>query len=158
MNRLNLTITLLCSLSLVIISCSHYDELQSNGDVSSANGNSHNAGRNCMQCHHDSKNEASEKWWYVAGSIAGAQKGGVVQLWTERNARGNLLLSLPIDQSGNFYTEKIIDFKGGYYPIIIHGTDTLKMLEQVNGASLSRSCNDCHGNNGNGQQLPLLRF
>lgn len=153
------TILLLHLLAMVIISCSHYDDLQSNGEESTANGNSHNAGRNCMQCHHDGKNEASEKWWYVAGSVVGSKgKGGVVQLWTERNASGNLLLSLAIDQSGNFYTEKIIDFKGGYYPIIIHGTDTLKMLEQVTGASLNRSCNDCHGNNGNGQQLPSLRF
>lgn len=155
-------IRLLACISVTgIIACSHYDELQQNGTVSSAAEQSHNAGEDCMRCHHDADNEASERWWNIAGTVyrpggAFASAAGTVQLWTGLRGTGTLLCSLPIDRSGNFYTEKIIDLKGGYFPIVIAGSDTFAMSEKVTGTDQYKSCNNCHGHNGNGINTPVI--
>lgn len=150
------------ALIVVVSGCNHYDDIQRSGIVSSQDEESHNEGQNCMTCHHDSKNEASEKWWYVAGTLyednAGNNeaKEGLVQLWTGPLATGTLLCSLPLDKEGNFYTQKIIDFQGGYFPIVIYKNDTFPMPEKVTGNFLNESCNSCHGNNANGKNTPVI--
>jgi hypothetical protein len=152
---------LLFSTSLIFIACSHYDELERDGIVSTSNAHSHNAGEDCMRCHHDKKNEASGRWWNVAGTIyysSGeiASSAGVVELWTGPQATGKLVYRLPIDNSGNIYTQKISNFRDGYYPIIIHGNDTTYMPARVYGDDVYKSCNSCHGHNGDGLNTAVI--
>ncbi len=134
-------------LVLMVQSCSHYDEIMKNAIESTVNGDSHNAGKNCMSCHHDAKNEAHEKWWYIAGTAydnasAPARSGGSVELWTKPNRTGEKVYELKIDGSGNFFTQKIINFKGGFYPVVIANNGNIKAMttQTVQGA-----CNSCHG-------------
>lgn len=148
-NRNNLVRVFITAITFSIIACSHYDELQKSGTVSTSSSSSHNAGQDCMRCHHDSKNEASFKWWNAAGTVysnngAPASSAGNVQLWTGPHASGKLIYDLPIDRNGNFYTQKISNFRDGYYPIIICGNDTVAMQEKVSGSDVYKSCNNCH--------------
>ncbi|MES2725780.1 MAG: hypothetical protein V4643_01670 [Bacteroidota bacterium] len=133
-------------LILLFIACSHYDSLQKNGVESSANKSSHNSGQDCMRCHNDDKHEASfYAWWNVAGTIfkgSGALNTEArIELWSEPNGKGFRILSLATDKDANFYSEKIIKFNGGCYPIAISGVDTVAMSQSFNGGG----CNSCHG-------------
>jgi hypothetical protein len=130
----------------------HYDEIQKNGKESTASEDSHNAGQNCMRCHHDERNEASGTgtWWYFAGTAytsngSVVKSGGVVELWSEAGGKGNLIYKVPIDKAGNFYTSKIIDLRGGFFPRIIsnNGQDT-SMSQKATGL-VDGACNNCHG-------------
>jgi hypothetical protein len=148
-NKNSLVWALTIATMFSVIACSHYDEWQRNGIVSTSGSGSHNAGQDCMRCHHDSKNEASGKWWNAAGTIfsgggAPASSAGTVQLWTGPNATGKLVYNLPIDRNGNFYTQKISNFRDGYFPIVISGNDTVFMPEKVSGSDVYKSCNNCH--------------
>jgi len=155
MNRIKISFKFCLSLliftsALTFSACSHKDELLNDPEESkSKEDESHNAGEDCMRCHHDNKNEASEKWWYVAGTVYDDKKKdpvseGTVELWTEPAGTGTFIYRLAIDKKGNFYTNKIINFKGGYYPIVIHNNDTFVMPDKVTGSDLNRSCNSCH--------------
>lgn len=132
-------------------SCNHYDELKS-GDESGGKEESHNGGEDCMRCHHDNSNEASEKWWYVAGTVYDANgdptKNAEIQLWTDTNGTGQLIYRLTPDKEGNFYTQRIIDFKGGCYPYIKYGSKAIWMPIKLGLNDLTKSCNNCHGNGG----------
>lgn len=156
------SILFLLAIAFIVVSgCNHYDELKSSGSDSSPSEKSHEAGNDCMSCHHNNNNGASSRWWYVAGTAyqANAVKEateGEVQLWTGQAATGTKIYSMKIDQNGNFYTQKIIDFKGGYFPVVIYKNDTFPMLEKILGTDLNKSCNNCHGNNGNGINTPKI--
>lgn len=146
MKKTKLIVCLSAVFSLFIIACSHYDQLQKNGKESKASGKSHNAGQDCMKCHNDNSNEASsEAWWYVAGTVYTAS-GSIntnarIEIWSEPEAKGYKITSLPADKNGNFYTEKILKFNNGSYPIAISGNDTTYMISAFNG----QGCNSCHG-------------
>lgn len=146
--KLRMSILIFFGVFVVLSSCSHFDELQKNGEESTVSESSHNAGQNCMRCHNDNNNEASEKWWNIAGTVydeddqvAGAS--GSIELWTESDRKGTLLYKVQVDQSGNFYTEKIVDFKGGFYPVFVSndGKDVEAMPSKVN----TGACGSCHG-------------
>jgi hypothetical protein len=159
-SRRSLWLAFACGLTF--IACSHYDDLQRNGRESTATASSHNPGRDCMQCHHDSKNSASwERWWNIAGTVSGpggqpVSSRGTVEIWTGPHGTGTRLYSLPVDHTGNFYSEKISTFRDGYYPIVIADGDTLAMQGMVGGDNVYKSCNSCHGNNGNGLNTPPI--
>lgn len=136
------------ALMLYFFSCSHYNQLEKNGQTSKHGGSkSHNAGQDCMSCHNNPKNEASrEAWWNVAGTIyklniAQVNPNARIELWSEYGAKGIKILALETDNFGNFYTEKIVSFKGGSYPIAISNHDTLRMSGVFSGGG----CNGCHG-------------
>ncbi len=140
---------LITSISYLIISCSHYDDLEKNGKVSTANDKSHNSGKDCMSCHANASNKASfYAWWNVAGTVYNGSNvlnpNARIELWTQPNAQGNKILSLVTDKDANFYTEKIINFKGGCYPVAISGNDTTYMRSVYNGGG----CSGCHGQAG----------
>lgn len=136
-------------IGVVVQSCSHYDEVMRNGKESTADEESHNPGKNCFSCHHDKSNGPSSKyWWYIAGTVFEkngnpAHSKGVIELWTQPNRTGELLYTLPVDKTGNFYTEKIFSFKEGFYPVLVEdGGAKFKAMPYLtsNGA-----CNSCHG-------------
>lgn len=148
MNLAKLTTVLsLGILSLLWVSCSHYDDVMKNGKESSTDNESHNAGENCMRCHNDGQHEASEYWWYVGGTVyhddEPDEKAGSIELWTEAGRKGTLLHKLQVDHSGNFYTQKIINFKGGFYPVFV--SDDGKKVNGMTTKINTGACNSCHG-------------
>lgn len=129
---------------LFIFSCSHYDDIMKNGNESTANGESHNPGQNCMKCHNEG--EFSEAvleggWWHIAGTAYGS-KANTVELWTGINRTGELVYKLPVDPKGNFYTAKIVDFKGGFYPVVVKDDGSILAMQEKTSTG---ACNSCHG-------------
>jgi hypothetical protein len=129
--------------SFLFYACSHYDDIMKNGKESTSNESSHHTGENCMNCHNKGEfDEASrEAWWNVAGSVWGG-KAKKVELWSEPNRNGNLIYTLTVDNSGNFYTSKIIDFKSGVYPSVVANDGSHKNMQSK---IITGSCNSCHG-------------
>lgn len=152
--------------SISFISCNHYDSIQADGKESIDGGRSHNAGSDCMTCHHDNSNSASSSgtWWYFAGTAynydGSLATSGRVELWSDSLAQGTLIYSVPIDRDGNFFTSKIFDFKKGVYPKLVSGNNVLNdtiMKPQLVSFSTA-SCNSCHGNNSDGRNQPRVTF
>jgi cytochrome c553 len=132
-------------LLISIASCSHYDEIMKSGKESTYSSKSHNAGQNCMTCH-NSGSDLSEAvreggWWNVAGTVYGGN-GKDIELWTGPNRTGELIHTLQIDRSGNFYSAKIIQFKTGVYPVLVKKDESTK---EMSTSTLIGACNSCHG-------------
>ncbi len=135
----------------IFSACSHYDDLQKNGKESKANSSeSHNAGKNCMTCHN--KGEFDEAvlgggWWNIAGTVyksGGATASeGTIELWTGPGRTGTFVYKLPIDAKGNFYTAKVVDFKGGFYPVLLDKDGNVK--KEMNNKTSTGACSSCHG-------------
>ncbi len=132
--------------SVFLIACSHYEELKKDPKESkSGDDESHNAGQDCASCHNKSGNEAaSEGWWTVAGTVfktnGSAQKSASIELWTKPGKQGTLVKKLVTDDLGNFYTDEILNFQGGVYPVLIAASGELEMNSVFSGGS----CNSCH--------------
>lgn len=115
-------------------------------NISSNNANeSHNAGKNCMQCH-VSGGEGSG-WFQVAGTVynsaySAVQPNGVVKLYTGPDGTGTLKATIEVDAKGNFFTTEAIDFTGGLYPKVTGSSGTSMAM----GSSITMGqCNSCHG-------------
>lgn len=141
-------ILVLFFLSVFVVSCSHYEEINANiTESASGDDESHNAGQNCATCHNSSGHEAVREagWWTVAGTVfttAGkAQKNAIIELWEKPNKQGKLVKRLVVDDLGNFYTNQILPLSGGVYPSITVGSNSLSMTQ----AFVGGSCNSCHG-------------
>jgi cytochrome c553 len=132
--------------SMFTIACSHYEELSKNStDSKSGDDESHNPGQDCGSCHNKSGSEAAlEYWWTVAGTVfktnGSAQKSATIELWTKPGKQGTMVKRLVTDDLGNFYTDQILNFQGGVYPVIITASDEKKMSSAFSGGS----CNSCH--------------
>ena len=153
-------------LAVIFASCNHYDSIKSSGRESVAGGKSHNAGKDCMSCHHDNSSSASSSgtWWYFAGTAYNSNgsiaTSGSVELWSDSLAKGTLIYSVPIDRGGNFYTAKIFNFGKGVYPKLVSNSntsyDTIMKPQMV--TFNSASCNSCHGNNSDLKNQPHITF
>lgn len=134
-------------LALSLVSCSHYEEIQADIEESkSGDDESHNPGKNCGSCHNQSGNEAArEYWWIISGTVFNSNNNGEdgvsIELWQKPNQQGALIKRLASDELGNFYTNEILDFNGGCYPVIKKGNKIKQMGTIYNGGS----CNSCHG-------------
>jgi len=154
--------TLLFFSVIIFISCNHYDSITKSGRESTSSEKSHNAGKDCMSCHHDNNNEGSGegKWWYIAGTAYNKNgtiaTSGRVEFWDAVDTPHALICSLTIDREGNFYTSKIIDFKTGLYPKMISSNGDTSMTQAV--VFNNASCNSCHGNNFDGRNQPHITF
>lgn len=130
--------------------CSHYDQLQNRGKESAAGSDeSHNFGQDCMTCHNDNGTEAVWEggWWNIAGSLYDSDGEGpftdaVIELWSEPERQGTLYYSLEVDALGNFYTEKIINYNGTCFPVVVNANGEYKAMER---AFHGGGCNSCHG-------------
>lgn len=96
---------------------------------------SHNAGRDCLQCHNLS----------VAGTVyrdnGSTYPGAVVRITSEPGGAGDVLLSLTADASGNFYTDQPVSWGSGLYTDATGASATPRSME----ASISSgACNSCH--------------
>ncbi len=100
---------------------------------------------NCMGCHNP--NGGGSGCFRVGGtafdSIPGdsAVRNAVVKLYTQPNGGGELVVTLQVDQSGNFYTTSPVSFANGLYPAITSTTGTRYMPS----AAFTGACNSCHG-------------
>jgi hypothetical protein len=101
---------------------------------------------NCMDCH--SPNGGAAAGCFKVGGTAydsipadSAVKNSVVKLYTKPDGGGELVVTLQVDQSGNFYTTSPVSFANGLYAAIISKTGTRYMPAAV----LNGSCNSCHG-------------
>lgn len=136
---------------LMMFQCSHYDELQRNGNESTAGSSeSHHFGEDCMNCHHDNGSEAVREggWWNIAGSVylpdkSGPKTDAKIELWSQQNRSGTLYYTLDVDALGNFYTEKIVNFNGTCFPVVVDlATGEYEDMHQ---AFHSGGCSSCHG-------------
>jgi hypothetical protein len=101
---------------------------------------------NCMGCH--SPNGGAPGCFRVGGTAFdslvedSAVQNAIVKLYTQPNGTGELVATLQVDQSGNFYTTSPVSFAQGLYPAIISGQGNVRYMPAacVNGA-----CNSCHG-------------
>lgn len=100
---------------------------------------------NCMGCHNP--NGGGSGCFKVAGtafdSIPGDYdvKNAVVKLYTQPNGMGELVVTLQVDSSGNFYTTSPISFGNGLYPSITSPSGTRYMPSPT----ITGACNGCHG-------------
>lgn len=107
-------------------------------------GESHNMGQNCMQCH--SKGGEGEGWFEVAGtaydtSFASTYSNVTIKLYTGPNGTGDLKYTIEADANGNFFTTKNIKFKDGLYPSLVSPNATKHMGSSIK----TGACNSCHG-------------
>ncbi len=144
------SLIVILALAFIVGSCSHYDEIQKNAKESIAGGDeSHNSGQNCMSCHNkEGLNKAVQEggWWSIAGTVyksGNTSNEGSIELWTGPSRTGLLIYKLAIDALGNFYTGKIVDFKGRAFPVLVDKNGNMNKAMQS--STLTGACNSCHG-------------
>lgn len=123
-------------------------------DVSTANGESHRAGENCLQCHN--KPNRGTPVYVTAGTVYDRQTpqqpypGTTINLYSD--AAGNdLLESIAVDQSGNFYSSNPIDYNGTIYAEVVSNLGAIMKLNPAPHGD----CNKCH-DNGNDPKIYAL--
>jgi cytochrome c553 len=104
---------------------------------------SHNAGRNCMDCHKPGGGEAPQ--WKVAGTVyndalTATNPNATVKLFTGPDGTGTLVATLQVDAKGNFYTTNNVNFSAGLYPSVAGATATNSMSSSIT----TGACNSCH--------------
>ncbi|MCG6925801.1 MAG: carboxypeptidase-like regulatory domain-containing protein [Acidobacteria bacterium] len=95
---------------------------------------SHNAGRDCLQCHN----------FTLAGTVyrddGSTYPGAVVRITSQAEDGGEVLVNVTTDASGNFYTSTPVGWDDGLYTDV-QGTGVLRSM----GTSVpSGACNSCH--------------
>jgi hypothetical protein len=95
---------------------------------------SHNAGRDCLQCHGFS----------LAGTVyrsdGSVYPGAVVRLTTRPGAGDDVLVSLTADGSGNFYSNEPVGWGDGLYADV-QGSGARRPMT---GPLTMGACNSCH--------------
>ncbi|HTA27756.1 MAG TPA: hypothetical protein VK809_08205 [Bacteroidia bacterium] len=100
----------------------------------------------CMGCH-SPNGGANEGCFRVGGtafdSIPGdsAVQNSIVKLYTQPDGGGELVATLQVDKSGNFYSTSPISFANGLYAAIVSKTGTRYMPSPA----ITGACNSCHG-------------
>ena len=139
---------IILTFSLLVISfqsCQKENDGENETKISAAGtSRSHNAGRNCMDCH--SQGGSGDGWFTVAGTAYNSAKTNIypnvtVKLYTAINGTGTLKYTVQGDALGNFYTTQTIDFGSGLYPAV-QGTAGPKYMST---AITTGRCNSCHG-------------
>ncbi len=146
-------LALALSFFVFIVQCDRDDDDRNGSgeqkESTHASTESHNMGKDCMQCHDGSDREAPH--FTVAGTVykTGGQEtapNGYVTLYTDANGQGNMVLRLEVDGRGNFYTTRAIDWGGGLYPVAEGANGNQSMMP----ISITRgNCNSCHTDSGN---------
>jgi hypothetical protein len=96
---------------------------------------SHNAGRNCLDCHNFA---AAGTVYHVDGS---AYVGAVVRLTSGLAGTGSVVATVTTDGAGNFYTSSVAGLASGLYTDAAGPGQTPRAMQtQVR----SGACNSCH--------------
>ena len=139
--RFSLFISVFMTLLLGSSSCDDSNEVKMSKHFETE---SHNNGRNCMDCHVDGRK--GEGQWTIAGSCYDSlfitpYPNAIVKLFTEANGQGKLLATIEVDGNGNFYTTEGVDFGNGLYPVV---TGTTGKTMAMQGSVKTGACNSCH--------------
>jgi hypothetical protein len=126
---------------LAFASCSNSTEVKISKHFETE---SHNNGRNCMDCHNSGGKGEIE--WKVAGScydsnFTNPYANATIKFFTEPNGSGIEVATLEVDGKGNFYTTQPVSFGIGLYPQVI-GTTGKKL--SMNSTVKSGACGSCH--------------
>jgi hypothetical protein len=105
---------------------------------------SHDVGTACMRCHNTGG--SNQYWWIVAGTVfkpdsASLNSNSTLYLFTGQNGAGSLILSLPVDAKGNFYTTSAVSFGSGLFPEIKSPSGEVRFMQS---SITSGDCNYCH--------------
>ena len=130
--------------SLVFFSCKK-DKAGRGIKTSSYNDNSsHDVGTACMNCHNSGG--SNQYWWTVAGTVfkpdsTSLNPNSTVYLFSGPNGTGNLILTLPVDEKGNFYTSSSVSFGSGLYPEVKSSSGEIRYMQS---STTNGNCNSCH--------------
>jgi mono/diheme cytochrome c family protein len=116
-------------------------------DLTSASGGaeSHNAGQACMHCHQ--AHGPGPGRFTLAGSAYRADgtpaAEGSIQAWTPMMDGGTLVVEVPIDALGNYYTTEALGLPDAVIqPVVLDATGAV--VGQMPWPTESGSCNQCH--------------
>jgi hypothetical protein len=127
------------------ISCKKKDKEGGGSKSSSYNDtSSHNVGSACLDCHNTGG--ANEFWFTIAGTVykpdgTSLNPNSTVYLFSAANGTGNLILTLPVDGKGNFYTTSSLSFGSGLYPEVKSPSGATEFMQTP---VTSGNCNSCH--------------
>jgi hypothetical protein len=112
---------------------------------SSGTSDSHNMGESCMACHQE--HGPGRGRFTLAGTVYQADGSladeGSVQAWVGGYPDGTLLIDVPIDLNGNFYTTEDLGLPGvAIVPVVIDGDG--EPVNQMPWPTESGACNHCH--------------
>lgn len=160
MKKLMLGILLIGSTVMMIQSCEvngcSRGDMSSNGQGGNGNAQTQNQdgggdgsdqmSGNCMNCHGPNGN--GEGCFTVGGTVYDSTQSvrnpnAVVMFYTLPNGRGQLVATLDVDGSGNFYTTAVISFGSGLYPAV--ASKTSSKVQYMPTSTVSGACNSCHG-------------
>ncbi len=120
------------------------DDDKSESKISKHNDDeSHKSGQNCMTCH---KNGGEgEGIFTFAGTVYDSTKTNVypnttVEVYSEANGGGILVMVIQVDGKGNFYTTESFNF--GEHYTLVKGNTSMHMNSKIT----TGACNSCHGN------------
>ncbi len=122
-----------------------------NGQTAS-NKISHNAGKDCLNCHKTGGIAAGNATFYAAGTVyksnGSVQAGATVRLYVRDT--NTIVVSMKTDDSGNFYTEQPIE------GLMTTGLNTEVegpggLRRTMPGVVSNGGCSVCHGNRGVGK-------
>lgn len=107
--------------------------------------NSHNTGEACTHCHQAHSNGLGV--FTAAGSAYDADgtpaSMGSIQLWAGSADTGTLLVELPVDGLGNYYTTIDLGLpQTAIQPVVVDATGA--EVNRMPWPSESASCNQCH--------------
>jgi hypothetical protein len=127
---------LLIGFIAVLFACEKEDGKDVGGE-STASGSSHNAGKNCLNCHQ----------FTAAGSVynkalSSGLPGAIVKLTSQANGSGTVLGTFTVNKSGSFYTSSSINFGTGIYVSVTGSSGSTKHMSS---AITTGACNSCHG-------------
>jgi len=136
--------TVLLLLVLAQIGC---EESEGGNEVNISSYNStesHNTGRNCMQCHRNGGEGAG--WFTFAGTVYKTDlqtpyPNTTVILYSAPGGGGNEIKRIAVDARGNFYTTETIERGSGLYMGVQSPNETKYMYASLG----SGACNMCHG-------------
>lgn len=101
---------------------------------------------NCMTCH--GPNGSGRGCFTVGGTVYDSSQqltnsNAVIMLYTQPNGGGQLVATLDVDGSGNFYTTSVINFGSGLYASV--ASKNSNKVQYMPNPTVSGNCNSCHG-------------
>lgn len=101
---------------------------------------------NCMNCH--GPNGSGKGCFIIAGTVYDSTQtvvnsDAVMMFYTQPNGGGQLVATLDVDRSGNFYTTALINFSNGLYPAIV--SKISGKVSYMPTSTVSGACGSCHG-------------
>lgn len=132
-------IGLFISVLILISACEKFGESDNESKNSRfSSNNSHENGVNCMNCHYSEGK--GEGWFTLAGTINGSYQHSTIELYEHKDSLS--IQNIEVDQRGNFYTTKPIDYKNGLFVGVRSSTGLIVFKESK---IFFGQCNLCHG-------------